>query len=131
MKTNLRNQKGMSLFELIIAIGIIGTIAGLLLSGVSESQLNAEKKETQILIKRLVQQVKLYKTDHKKYPSSLDDLVSDYLEEIPTDPWGGDIYYETPGSHANKKFEIWSAGPDEEEDTDDDITSWKKAVSDE
>lgn len=126
MIKRMKNQKGMSLLEIIIAIGIVAGVGGMIMTQVFKSRDKANIKSAGLQITNLVQQVKMYKSDHKKYPSSLEDLVDDYIDEVPDDPWGGEYFYESPGSHANKKFEIWSAGPDEEEDTDDDITSWKK-----
>ena len=47
---------------------------------------------------------------------------------IPTrlvDPWGGSWHYRS-GSHSNQNsdFDLWSAGPDREEGTADDIRNW-------
>jgi len=45
--------------------------------------------------------------------------------QIPKDPWGHDYQYQFPGTHNKRKEpEIWSFGPDGQENTDDDIVSW-------
>ena len=46
-------------------------------------------------------------------------------EKLPRDPWGNSYRYEFPGTH-NKLGEpdIWSLGPDSQENTADDIVSW-------
>lgn len=123
----LHNEKGMSLIEIMIVLSIIGVIAYALLGDLFTQSDNAKLKITKQQITDLSGKVKLYKMDNGSYPSSWDDLIDDSLiSEIPTDSWGNDIELEAPGSRGHK-YEIWSAGPDEESDTDDDIVSWKKA----
>lgn len=42
------------------------------------------------------------------------------------DPWGSPMYYEYPGQKNNMEngYDLWSAGPDKEEGTKDDINNW-------
>ncbi len=50
-----------------------------------------------------------------------------YLKQntLPNDPWGNSYSYEFPPKHSQgEQPEIWSYGPDGEEETDDDILSW-------
>lgn len=126
-----RNQIGMSLLEVIIAIGIVGTVGGYVVTKVMQSAEKADIKQAQSQLNDLVANVKLYKREKKEYPTSdqgLQALVeADIIEEAPQDPWGADYNYESPGSHGDGKFEIWSNGPDEEDGTDDDVVSWKKS----
>lgn len=127
----LVNQIGMSLLEVIIAIGIVGTVGGYIVSKVMQSAEKADIKQAQSQINDLVANVKLYKREKKEYPTTdqgLQVLVdADIIEEVPQDPWGADYNYESPGSHGDSKFEVWSNGPDEEDGTDDDVVSWKKS----
>ncbi len=39
------------------------------------------------------------------------------------DPWGEPYQYRCPGADG-RAFDLWSKGPDKEDGTDDDITSW-------
>ena len=50
-----------------------------------------------------------------------------YLKDVESlkDPWGNEYNYRFPGEIDEDNYEIWSNGPDEEEGTEDDITSWK------
>jgi general secretion pathway protein G len=123
----LQNEKGMSLIEIMIVLSIIGVIAYALFGDLFLQGDKAKAKITQSQIDKLVGQVKLYKTDTGNYPSSWDDVVSEgFMSEAPVDAWSNDIELEAPGSRGNK-YEIWSYGPDEESDTEDDIVSWKKS----
>lgn len=46
-------------------------------------------------------------------------------ESLPKDPWGNAFGYEFPPTHNSMNVpDIWSFGPDGQENTDDDIVSW-------
>lgn len=46
-------------------------------------------------------------------------------EKLPKDPWGNSYRYEFPATHNKLNVpDIWSVGPDGQENTDDDIVSW-------
>lgn len=46
-------------------------------------------------------------------------------EKLPLDPWGKPFAYEYPPTHNKINVpDIWSYGPDGQENTDDDIVSW-------
>jgi general secretion pathway protein G len=46
-------------------------------------------------------------------------------ESLPKDPWGNNYAYEFPPTHNKINLpDIWSWGPDGQENTDDDIVSW-------
>ena len=48
--------------------------------------------------------------------------------EVPTDPWGNEYQYAYPPERGKGDFpDIWSWGPDGEDDTEDDITNWGAA----
>jgi hypothetical protein len=41
------------------------------------------------------------------------------------DPWGNNYRYQCPGKHNRTSFDLQSAGPDGEYDTEDDIKNWE------
>ncbi len=46
-------------------------------------------------------------------------------DTLPKDPWGNKYGYEFPATHNKQGVpDIWSFGPDGQENTEDDITSW-------
>lgn len=129
--SKINNESGMSLIEILIVLSIIAMVAYSLFGDLFLQADSAKEKTTRSQIESLVSKIKLYKMDHKKYPSSWDDLIdANLISEAPTDAWGNEIELEVPGSRGNK-YEIWSMGIDEEPDTEDDIVSWKKSSGDE
>lgn len=49
-----------------------------------------------------------------------------YVKELPLDPWKRPYRYEWPGKHGESTPDIWSAGPDGVDGTDDDVVSWER-----
>ena len=79
-----------------------------------------------------------YRLDCRKYPESLQDLVSKpshlkdpdkwagpYMETVPLDPWDNEYQFKAPGEHNANSFDIWSRGPDGADGTEDDIGNWQ------
>ncbi|MES2594974.1 MAG: type II secretion system protein GspG [Verrucomicrobiota bacterium] len=72
----------------------------------------------------------MYKTNNRALPPTLDALVTpppDALVKRPLlvaseilDPWGTKFIYKTPGK-GGKPYDIYSAGPDGKDGTDDDV----------
>ena len=47
-----------------------------------------------------------------------------YIKRLRPDPWGNDYQYITPGARSGTAFDLFSAGPDGEPGTGDDIGNW-------
>jgi general secretion pathway protein G len=48
-------------------------------------------------------------------------------DDVPKDPWGNPFRYRASGDdlHNKDSFDLWSAGPDGKDGTDDDIKNWR------
>jgi general secretion pathway protein G len=44
--------------------------------------------------------------------------------EIPFDPWDREYQYCQPGKHNTDSFDVWSLGPDGQDNTADDVGNW-------
>ena len=120
------NERGFTMLEIMLVIGIIGGLGAVLYSGIFSQADKAKAKTTQGQINDLVKKVKLYKLENAKYPESWDDLIeAGSIDEVPVDAWFQELNLEVPGTHGGK-VDIWSVGADEQSDTDDDIVSWSK-----
>jgi len=52
-----------------------------------------------------------------------------FMEEMPKDPWGQAYKYRFPAQKSKKPYDIYTAGPDGQEGTEDDIGNWKKTAT--
>ncbi len=119
---------GFTLIEVLLVVVIIGILAAVAvprLGGrVQQSQISSARSS----ISSISLAVDLYEVDNGHYPQSLQNLITSgnepnwngpYLREarMPTDPWGNEFRY----TRRANGYEIRSAGPDGQFDTDDDI----------
>ena len=138
--TKSRSQFGFTLIEVMIVIVILGILAALIVPKVmgrpDEARVVAAKQD----IATIMQALKLYKLDNRRYPTTdqgLDALVrkpgsapvpdnwKSYLEKLPLDPWGNPYQYLNPG--LNGEIDVFSFGADGKpggEGFDADIGSW-------
>ncbi|MCA9073485.1 MAG: type II secretion system major pseudopilin GspG [Planctomycetaceae bacterium] len=144
------SRRGFTLTELLIVMAILVLLVSMvgprLLGSKQKADINAAKTQIGMFQSALER----YAIDVNRFPNTeegLDALVeapgssddSDgessgstswdgpYLKQssLPSDPWGNSYGYEYPPKHSKgDQPEIWSYGPDGEEDTDDDILSW-------
>ncbi len=140
-----RSEKGFTLIELMVVIVILGILAGLVVPRLMGRPEEAKQVKAQLQIESLETALKLYKLDNGAYPTTdqgLHALVElpgsgtapsnwregGYLEKgnVPTDPWGNDFVYLSPGLH--HEYDIISYGADgvpDGEGKDQDINNWE------
>ncbi len=139
------NNQGFTLIELMVVIIILGILAMWVAPKIMSRPGEARQVKARIDIQNLETALKLYKLDNGSYPSTeqgLQALVEmpetgtvpknwkkgGYLEKdrVPTDPWGNDFIYLSPGLKGD--FDIISYGADGVpggEDEDKDINNWE------
>lgn len=120
--SRLKSPHGMTLVEIMIVVTIMAMIASVVGVFVFGALDRANIRTAQIEIGQLEGQVEQYYTMEGELPDQLEDLTEGprpYIEgEVPEDPWGNDYIYDRQGS---QQFEIYSAGPDEVEGTEEDV----------
>ena len=135
-------RAGFTLIELLIVIAIILAIGGLVLVNTLRASGRADTQLTQVQIQAFDRALEQFQIDMKRLPTEEEgiavlwnkDLVEDdaeaskwagpYLKKpSPADQWGTAWIYRNPSEIEGVAYEIVSAGPDKEEDTDDDIGS--------
>ncbi len=136
----LARSRGFTLIEVMVVIVILGVLAALVVPKVmsrpDEARVVAAKQD----ISAIMQALKLYKLDNRRYPSAeqgLQALVTkpaaapvpdnwkSYLDKLPVDPWGKPYQYVTPGLKG--EVDVMSFGADGisgGEGFDADIGSW-------
>lgn len=146
--TKQRVQKqgrgGFTLVEMLVVLAILVLLISMVGPRILGSKQKADISAAKTQIGMLMSALELYIVDMKVYPDTevglnalLEDPSTDEEEkskwdgpyikksEIPKDPWGNEYQYEFPGTHTKRKDpEIWSKGPDGQDNTEDDVVSW-------
>ena len=137
-----RRTNGFTLIEVMVVISILAILAALIvpkiMSRPDEARVVAAKQD----IAALMQALKLYRLDTKRYPTTeqgLQALVAKpsqapvpdnwkpggYVEKLPQDPWGKPYQFLNPGLHG--EIDVFSYGADGVpggEGFDADIGNW-------
>jgi general secretion pathway protein G len=79
-------QKGFTLIELIIVVTIIGILAGIAMVQVKNMQRKARETALMDNLHQMRKAIDNFYADKQRFPSTLDELVPDYLRKIPVDP---------------------------------------------
>lgn len=135
----MKKQTGFSLIEVMVVIAILGLLASLILPNVlgSADQANRQKARTDIIA--LENALAQYKLDNGTFPTTeqgLEALIEQpaveplprnyrrggYIQRLPADPWQNEYMLLSPGEFSD--IDIFSAGPDGQTGTDDDIGNW-------
>lgn len=151
MKKRQPNRSGFTLIEMLVVLAIIVLLAAMVGPRILGQRDKADIQTTVGQIEMFRASLMQYNLDTRSYPSTEEGLVAlveepaededgnskwsgPYIEksEIPKDPWGNDYQYQFPPEHGKGDFpDIWSLGPDGEDNTEDDITNWTKEEGEE
>jgi general secretion pathway protein G len=132
-------QRGFSLIEIMVVILIIGLMAAVVAPQVLGNREEANLKKAAIDIQQLETALENYKLRNNVFPTTeqgLESLVTQptseplprfypeggFIKRLPQDPWGNEYQLLNPGELG--VIDIFSAGPDAEPGTDDDIGNW-------
>lgn len=140
MPQTLRRPSGFTLIEVLVVIVILGILASLIVPRVMSRPDEARVVAARHDISAILQALKLYKLDNRRYPTTdqglqaliakptstpLPDNWKSYLDKLPMDPWGKPYHYLQPGLHG--EVDVFSYGADGQpggEAFDADIGSW-------
>ncbi len=105
----------------VIIIGILATLVAQNVLGQDDvARVNTVKSD----IKTIDSAIEMFRLNKRRYPENLEELIeANYLKvpSVPKDPWDNEYILEE--GEGRFKYIIRSAGPDGEQDTDDDITN--------
>ncbi len=138
----MKMNKGFTLIEIMVVIVIMGLLAGVVVPNVMGSVDQANVNKVISDIKQYEVALDSYRLDAMSYPTTTQGLQAliekpttnpkpkvyksgGYIQKLVKDPWGSDYYYKRPSEHGSRqKYDIFSAGPDGEVGTCDDIGNW-------
>lgn len=140
---NSRCRSGFTFLEIMMVVVIIGMLAALVGPRIAGRAQQARVNTAKTQLTSLENALKQYEMDMGSYPSQTDGLQAlvqrptgddaeawngPYLakNELPKDPWGREFQYKFPGEHNSDDYDIWSAGPDKQQGSKDDIANWTK-----
>jgi len=137
-------RSGMSLLEILIVLSIMAVLIALVAPRILGSQKKSEIKAANMGIFGIKKGLDSYYVDNRTFPSTEEGLAALYeapadekrakkwdgpymegsLDKL-VDPWGNEFKYEYPSTHGSEDFpDIWSVGPDGEDNTEDDIANF-------
>ena len=142
MPTTAPRQTGFTLIEVMVVVVILGILAALVVPKVMSRPDEARQVAARQDIAGLMQALKLYRLDNRRYPSSEQGLKAlvekpliaplaegwksgGYVERLPLDPWGQPYQYLNPGLRG--EIDVFSFGADGlagGEESDADIGNW-------
>ncbi len=129
------------MLEIMVVVAIISLLVGMvapnLMGRVDDAKIATARSD----ISTIMQALEMYRLDNDQYPTTQQGLEvllesaststgeskKSYLKrsELPTDPWGGNYLYLSPGEHGT--FDLYSLGADAREGGNGknaDIGSW-------
>ncbi|WP_257254466.1 MULTISPECIES: type II secretion system major pseudopilin GspG [unclassified Endozoicomonas] len=138
-KVDRQKQQGFTLIEIMVVIVILGVLASMVAPNVLGNKKKADQQKAVSDIVTLENALDMYKLDNNHFPSTqqgLNALVEQpsgspqpgnyrdngYIRRLPQDPWGNDYLMQSPGEFGD--IDIFSAGPDGQAGSDDDIGNW-------
>jgi len=143
LKTQMNKKaSGFTLIEIMVVIVILGILAAVVVPRIMDNPDKARIVKAKQDIRAMEGALELYRLDNFNYPSTdqgLEALVSEpsgspeaknwksggYLKRLPSDPWGNDYQYLSPG--VNGTVDIFTYGADGEEGGEEggaDIGNW-------
>ena len=129
MKYN-KKQQGFTLLEVMVVVVILGILASFVVPNLLGNKEKADQQKAITDIVALENALDMYKLDNSVYPTTdqgLDALVSrptgspeprnyrndGYIRRLPSDPWGNEYQYLSPGDNGN--IDIFTLGADGQE----------------
>ena len=122
----MKNNKGLTLIEVLIVLAIIGIFAWVAVPSFIRSLTTAKVKATQVSLETLRSVLNTYYTEFNKYPDTLQELVDEKFvgPHALKDGWNHAYRYKVISDVQNtsQKYILFSCGKDGIEGTEDDMT---------
>lgn len=132
-------RAGFTLIELLLVVVIIGILAAIVVPKLAGRSEDARIAAAKADLKTLAGALDRYEVDSGRFPTTEQGLAAllerpssapepknwkgPYIDgrELPKDPWGNPYLYRFPGERNAQGYDLYSAGPDGQPGTEDDI----------
>lgn len=117
-------RQGFTLMEILIAVMIVGLLAGVVGPALMNIYRNQQKRAVKATLGNFKKMIGMFREHVHQYPTTLKDLTTKpkdekmrkgwegpYIEEIPEDPWGGKYHYKVTPQGGKHPYELYSDGP--------------------
>lgn len=125
----LGTQRGLTLFEILIVLAILGLVFGLLLGPrIMGAFGDAQEDTAKLAIKNYMSDMQRWRVRNvgKDCPSKITDLIRGSKDSDFNDPWGNQYVMHCGSTKPPKgKYGFSSMGSDGKANTGDDIKSWE------
>lgn len=120
-------RSGFTLIELLLVIAILGTLAAVVMTNFTGQGEQSKITATRTSIANIGTAVQAYEVSAGRFPDSLDDLTvatenraALLKKDALIDSWGTPFQYKKTSKF---EYEVRSAGPDTQMNSEDDITN--------
>ena len=143
MKQRRYSIQAFTLLEIMLVVLIIGLLIGLAVHQVGGKLDEARRVKVRGDLQQIKTNLMMYQAANGFYPTTEQGLKAlvqkpetepkprnwrPLEESVPRDPWDQEYFYRFPGKHNPKEYDIFSAGPDRNADTEEDnIGNWEPA----
>jgi general secretion pathway protein G len=134
------NRLGFTLMEVLLVLVILVVLASMAVNVFWGAREKADLNTAKAQVGLYGDAMERYRLDMKKYPSNLQELLDKpgdaaaanrwggpYMNKAAKDPWEREYKYVSPGKHNADSYDVWSAGPDGQDGTADDIGNWENS----
>jgi general secretion pathway protein G len=130
----VRVSRAFTLIELLLVLVILGVLAAIVVPKFTGRAQDAKITKAKTDIANIRSAIERFEVDNSRFPTqeeglaalvdcppNLQDTWKGYLDNPPIDPWGKEYLYKIPGQVNQRSYDVYSAGPDGQDGTPDDI----------
>lgn len=137
MAVRQSSVRGFTLIELLLVLVILTILSSVVIVQVNNHRKRADIAATKTNISNYETALGAFQVDCGRYPTNeegLSVLTSNpglpawsgpYVKIVVPDRWGNDFIYRAPGAYLPDSFDLYSSGPDGQQDSADDIVNWR------
>ncbi|EDY17424.1 general secretion pathway protein G [Chthoniobacter flavus Ellin428] len=138
-------RSAFTLLEMMLVVMIIGLLIGMGLHYTAGKLDQAKQVRVRADLQQIKTNLMMYQAANGFYPTTEQGLKAlvqkpetdpkprnwhQLDDQVPRDPWDIEYVYRYPGKHNPKEYDIFSAGPDRNPETDEDnIGNWEPATN--